>query len=206
MDAPAPFAIRPILRGRRLRRGSRQRLSAVWRPAVWRPAVWRSAVWRSGSAGFTMIELLVTMTLALVVLTAVSSLLIDGLHDQAAVETRSSQLDQAQVAMQRLVRNLRDASNVTVLSAGSISYSEPVPTGFQSVTFSCSTVTSTCTSTSGGVQQTAITSVTNGNVFAAYPSNSSPTYIGITLVLSAPHDSPVTVTDGTGLRNVTLGQ
>lgn len=192
MSVPAQFAIRPILIG--------PRSLGISRPAG-------SAVWRSDSPGFTLIEMLVTIALSLVVLTAVSSLLISGMRDQAAVETRNSQLGQAEIAMQRLVRDLREASSVTVLSSSSISYSEPVATGLlQSVTFACSTVTSTCTDTAAGVQQTAVTHVTNSNVFAGSPSNTSPTYVGITLVLSAPNQGPVTVTDGTGLRNATLGR
>jgi len=164
----------------------------------------RRAVRCSHTAGFTLVELLVAMTLALVVFTAVTALLIDGVGDQSKVEGRAFQLQQSETAMSQLVRNLREATSVTLPNASSISYSIPVSTGIESITFACSTVTATCTQTIAGVHQTVITGIANSNIFTATPT-SNPTYIGITLTLSANGQTPVTVTDGTGLRNVTLG-
>jgi Tfp pilus assembly protein PilW len=158
----------------------------------------------SDAHGFTLVELLVGTLMGLAVLTGVLSLLIDGLNGQARVEARTYQLDQAQAGMQQLVRALREATSVTLVSSSSITYSEPVATGTQSVSFSCSAASTSCTSTAGGVQQTAITNVINTNIFTASPT-SSPTYIGIALEISASKATPVTLTDGVGLRNVTLG-
>jgi type II secretory pathway pseudopilin PulG len=155
-------------------------------------------------SGFTLIELLVGMMLAIVVFTAISAMLVDGLHDQTTMENRSYQLQRGEVAMQQLVRNLREATSVTLLSSSSITYSEPVATGVESVAFSCSSTTDACTQTIAGVARTAVTDITNSNIFTASPSP-NPTYIGITLSISAPGENAVTVTDGTGLRNVTLG-
>jgi prepilin-type N-terminal cleavage/methylation domain-containing protein len=159
----------------------------------------------SGTQGFTLVELLVGMLIAVLVLTGVMSLMISGVNDQGLVEARTYQLEQGQAGMQQLVRALREATSVTLVSSSSITYSEPVATGTESVSFSCSTTTTDCTSTANGVQQTAITGVINGNVFTASPSASSPTYIGITLEISASKQTPVTLTDGAGLRNMTLG-
>jgi type II secretory pathway pseudopilin PulG len=158
----------------------------------------------AGQLGFTLVELLLGMTLAIVVFTAITGLLIDGLHDQTTMENRSYQLQRAEVAIQQLVRNLREATSVTLLSSSSITYSEPVATGVESIAFSCSGTTDTCTQTIAGVPKTAVTNVTNSNIFTASPS-SNPTYVGITLSVSAPAENAITVTDGTGLRNVTLG-
>jgi prepilin-type N-terminal cleavage/methylation domain-containing protein len=158
-----------------------------------------------GDRGFTLVELLVTMVIALVAFTAVASLLVRGMDDQVSVQNRVSQLEEAQAVMQRLVFELREATSVAYVSSSSISYSEPVASGSQNVSFSCSTSTEICTTTTLGVTQTAITGVTNSNVFTASPSTSSPRYIGIELVVSAPEQNPVSLTDGVGLRNVTLG-
>jgi type II secretory pathway pseudopilin PulG len=154
--------------------------------------------------GFTLVELLVGMMLAIIVFTAITALLIDGVHDQTTMENRSYQLQRGEVAMEQLVRNLREATSVTLLSSRSITYSEPIATGVETIAFSCSSTTDACTQTIAGVAKTAVTDVTNSNIFTASPS-SSPTYIGITLSISAPGETAVTVTDGTGLRNVTLG-
>jgi hypothetical protein len=144
------------------------------------------------------------MMLAIVLFTAIAGLLVNGVHEQTTMENRSNQLQRGEVAMQQLVRNLREATSVTLLSSSSITYSEPVATGVESVAFSCSSTTDACTQTIAGVAQTAVIDVTNSDIFTALP-NPNPTYIGITLSISAPGENPVTVTDGTGLRNVTLG-
>lgn len=156
-------------------------------------------------AGFTLIELLVASALALVLFTAITTLMIDGLHDQTTLENRSSQLQQAELAIQGLVRNLRQATSVTVNTSSSITYSEPVSTGTETVAFSCSTTTGTCTQTVGSVKKTMVTGVDNTAIFTATPTT-SPTFIAITLSLATNGQTPVSVTDGTGLRNVTLGK
>jgi Tfp pilus assembly protein PilW len=158
----------------------------------------------SDTAGFTLIELLMSMLMTLVVFGAISTLMIEGFTDQTAVENRAAQLQHAQLAIQLLVRNLREATSVSVPNSYTITYSDPVATGFQSATFACSSSTDTCTNTVSGVAYTAIVDVVNTNVFTASPAT-SPTYIGVTVSLSASGQTPVTVTDGTGLRNVTLG-
>jgi Tfp pilus assembly protein PilW len=158
----------------------------------------------SDTAGFTLIELLMGMVMTLVVFGAISTLMIEGFTDQSAVENRAAQLQQAQLAIQGLVRNLREATSVSVPNSYTISYSLPVATGFQSNTFACSSSTDTCTNTVGGVAKTAVTDVVNTNIFTASPAT-NPTYIGVTVSLSAQGQTPITVTDGTGLRNVTLG-
>jgi hypothetical protein len=138
------------------------------------------------------------------VFTAVAAALISGAHDEATITDRSAQLQQAELAMQRLVRNLREATSVTLSSTSSITYALPVATGSQSVTFSCSAVSETCIQTVGSVHTTEVTGVANTNIFTGTPST-SPTYIGISLSLAAKGEIDVTVSDGTGLRNVTLG-
>jgi Tfp pilus assembly protein PilW len=158
----------------------------------------------SETAGFTLIELLISMVMTLVVFGAISTLMIEGFQDQTSVENRAAQMQQAQLAIQVLVRNLREATSVSLPNSYTITYSDPVTTGFQSATFACSSTTDACTNTTGGVTKTVVTDVVNTNVFTATPTT-SPTYIGITLSVSAQGQTPLTVTDGTGLRNVTLG-
>lgn len=158
----------------------------------------------SDTDGFTLMELLVAMLMTIVVFGAISTLMIEGFTDQSAVENRAAQLQQAQAAIQQLVRNLREATSVSVPNSHTITYSDPVATGFQSATFACSSSTDACTNTIGGLAQTVVTDVVNTNIFTASPTT-SPTYIGITLSVSAQGQTPLTITDGTGLRNVTLG-
>jgi prepilin-type N-terminal cleavage/methylation domain-containing protein len=155
----------------------------------------------SGTGGFTLVELIIAMALSLVVFTAVGAALISGAHDEATITGRSAQLQQAELAIQRLVRNLREATSVTLTSTSAITYAMPVSTGSESVTFSCSAVTETCTQTIGSVHTTEVTGVANTNIFTGTPST-SPTYIGVSLTLAAKGEIDVTVSDGAGLRNL----
>lgn len=145
------------------------------------------------------------MVLSLVVFTAVGAALISGAHDEATITGRSAQLQQAEVAIQRLMRNLREATNVSVPTSSSLTYTLPVATGSQTASWSCSAVTETCTQTVGSVKTTEVTGVANTNIFTATPST-SPTYVSVNLTLAAKGQIDVTVTDGTDLRNVTLGK
>jgi prepilin-type N-terminal cleavage/methylation domain-containing protein len=156
------------------------------------------------TAGFTLIELLVGMVLGLAVFAGISTLMIEGLNDQSTAENRASQLQGAETAMQALVRNLREATSVTVTNSDTITYSLPVATGSETIALACSNSTGNCTQTIGTAHSVVITNVINTNIFTASPST-SPTYIGITLELSGQGQTPVTVSDGTGLRNITLG-
>lgn len=153
--------------------------------------------------GFTLIELLVGMVMALVVFTATLGLLIASLHKETSAQLRASQLDQAQVAMGRLVRDLRQSTSLTVTNSGSISYTEPTTSGSTSVTFACSSSTSTCTRTVGSTSTKAITNVSNTDIFS--PTSGTPTYLSIKLTITATGHNSVTLNDGVDLRTSTIG-
>jgi type II secretory pathway component PulJ len=144
------------------------------------------------------------MVLALVVFSGALLVLSSTMQAQSLQQSRISQLEEAQVAIQRLVRDLRQASSVTVNSSTSVSYTEPVSGTSQSVTVSCSTSTGQCLRTVNGVSTIAVSDLTNSDVFSGSPS-STPTYIGVKLVISAANHTTVTLSDGAGLRDVLLG-
>lgn len=156
-----------------------------------------------GQGGFTLVELLVGIVIALIAFTATMGLLVASLRKQNSAQARVAQLNQVASAEARLVRDLRQASTVTVSTATSISYTEPTTSGTASYTFSC--VSGTCSRTTGSTTRTAITNVTNTDVFTATPNNTSPTFMTIKLVVSATGHNPITLTDGVDVRSATLG-
>jgi prepilin-type N-terminal cleavage/methylation domain-containing protein len=82
-------------------------------------------------AGFTLIELLVAMGLSLVVLLATLQSL-DAFSSEAAHQTRVTEAnDQVRATMDRVVRDLRGASVITVATATDLVYSVPDPAGFR---------------------------------------------------------------------------
>ncbi len=152
-----------------------------------------------------MVEMVVAMAVAMGVFSASMLLLTSSMQAQTLQQSRISQLQSAQTSLQRLVRELREASNVTIASSTSISYTVPVSGTNQSVTLSCSTTSGTCTRTANGASQILVSGLTNSDVFSGSPSTTSPTYIGVKLVISTANHTTVTLSDGAGLRNVTLG-
>jgi prepilin-type N-terminal cleavage/methylation domain-containing protein len=152
----------------------------------------------SGQAGFTLAEMLVALAGGLVVFAAVMQLAVVGAHKQRDVADRAGQLERARVAEDALVRDLRHARAVTVATTQSLTFTAQNGTP---ITFACSTATQAC---SRGTRQV-ITGVTNTDVFSA-GQTTNPAYVGIKLVVAQAGRSPITVTDGAGLRNVTQGQ
>jgi Tfp pilus assembly protein PilW len=156
--------------------------------------------------GLSLVELLVGMVVSLAILAATLQMVVIGMHKQVAVQTRVTQLAQAQLGVARIERQLRQATKVTLTSATALSFTEPVSTGVnESVALSCSTTTGNCSETIAGSSQTVVSGIANSDNFTASPSNSSPDYIGIKLVIAAAGHSNATIADGVGLRNVTLG-
>ncbi len=158
---------------------------------------------RREERGLTLIELLVTLIVGMAIFAATTSILISGLHKQISTQYKANQLAQAQSSVQRLVRDLRQATSVTYTSASSISYKLPQSTS-TTYTFSCSGTT--CTRNNGSTTVTAITSLASTSVFSAsYNSTSHLDYLGVSVQISATKHSNVTLSDGADLRDVTLG-
>lgn len=68
----------------------------------------------SSEGGFTLVELLVYMLLAVVILTIVGGVLINSLRVEAQVRDASAAADTAQLASQSLGRGIRNASAIEV--------------------------------------------------------------------------------------------
>src|SRR5579875_2689408 len=95
-------------------------------------------------AGFTLVELLVTMGSGIVVLSATSTMLITGMQSQVSLQNRVNQDEQAQTALQRVIHDLREATSVTYVSSSSLTYVDPSTSGGQTVSFACSTTSDSC--------------------------------------------------------------
>jgi prepilin-type N-terminal cleavage/methylation domain-containing protein len=151
-----------------------------------------------GEAGFTLVEMLVALAVGLIVFAAVLQLAVVGAHKQRDVADRADQLDRARVGEEGLVRDLRHARTVTVTNTQSLTFTAQDGTA---ITFACSSATKSC---SRGPRPV-ITGVTNTDVFSA-SQTTNPPYVGIKMVVAQAGRTSITLTDGVGLRNVTLGQ
>jgi prepilin-type N-terminal cleavage/methylation domain-containing protein len=176
------------------------------------------------AGGFTLIEMLVAMTMGVFVVAGAVMVFNAGVHSQPQINTESKAITTARTAMERMVRELRQASNVvtgTTPSSTSISVvtyvhsncaGVPSATASQcSVTYSCSG--GTCTrrvaqpnGTSPGAAVRVVSGLSSNNVFSCSPSCTAPTYIGVTLAFpTSTGANAITLTDGAAFRNPPVG-
>ena len=172
-----------------------------------------------GEAGFTLVELLVAMTLMLLVLGAGFTLLQVVVRSEPEARTANASIQDAQIVTERMARELRMTYQVNSATANSLSvntYLQQSSTcagasGTQPrqcrVVYTCtgSTCTRTVSEVNGGGAQTAtiVTDLSTTNVFTYSPSSTSPKSIGMTFSLSGANgDDAITVNDGVALRNV----
>lgn len=151
----------------------------------------------------TLIELLVAMSMAIVVLGAPLTFMIVSLHQHNDVVSRTDAVRDAEVGLDKLMRDLRQADPTQTISmtwsggtASAVFYT-PTPgtagASDQKVTWTC-TANSTCTRQVGTgaatVQIFHVTSITfapkdaNGNTMTSPVSTANPpVYVGITLLV-----------------------
>ncbi len=174
----------------------------------------------TSESGFTLVELLVGITIMLIVLAAGFTLLDIVVRSEPAVRAANSSIQDAQITAERMARELRLTSHVNSASANSLSVDTYLQQG-SSCTASAATETArecrvvyTCGSTScsrtvsevnGSGAQTAtfVTGLTTGDIFSYSPSTTAPTSISLTLRFAGDNgDDAITVTDGVALRNL----
>jgi prepilin-type N-terminal cleavage/methylation domain-containing protein len=179
-----------------------------------------------GEAGFTLIELLVASTMGVVVLGAVGSLVVSAMQEQPKISEKAQHISTARWVLERLTREIRNGVKVDRATASSVSFetyvrhttcggttvlAETSPSIECEVTYTCSG--SSCTRIEAapgvytGTERTIFEGLNNSSsVFTYKPTETDPTYIGVTLTIPSPSggSSGLTVSDGASLRNAIL--
>jgi prepilin-type N-terminal cleavage/methylation domain-containing protein len=176
------------------------------------------------NAGFTLVELLVAMTMGVVVLGAVGSLVVSAMKNQPRISERAQDISTARWVLERLTREIRNGIRVDKATASSVSFETYVrhttcggTTALSAKTASIKCeVTYTCTTTkcsrieaAPGVYTGKATQIFEGidssSVFSYTPNATEATFVEVTLHMPNPAgDAPLTVSDGASLRNGTL--
>jgi type II secretory pathway pseudopilin PulG len=174
--------------------------------------------------GFTLIEMLVAMTMGVVVMGGVLILLIGAMRTQPRLEHQGTNIQTARWVLERMTREIRDGIVVDKETASSVSFqtyvrhttcggtttlaSTATPIRCE-VTYTCSGASCTRLEAGPGIYAGTATRIFSGlsnpgSVFTWSPAK-SPTYIGVTLEI---HDSEgsggLKASDGASLRNATL--
>lgn len=175
---------------------------------------------RSDERGFSLIELLVAMPLALLLLFAVLNFMDLTANSQKQTSDRAQAVTQAKVGLDRMAREIRTASSFKLLTSQIVEVVTPVrpASGASSYTGNLKLVRYDCTAgrctrfqgPKGGPVASSgtplFTDVRNLDVFAPTPDFVDPTFIGIKLRISVPRfENTINLTDGVNLRNRRFG-
>jgi prepilin-type N-terminal cleavage/methylation domain-containing protein len=170
--------------------------------------------------GMTLIEVLVAMPLALLLLFAAVDAMDLTAKNQNRTTKRTQAITQAKVGLDRMVREVREADSLKLLSSQVVEIVTPVrPTSGPSsyagnlrlVRFDCSG--GKCTRYEGPkagpvgtTGKVLVADVANPDVFTPAPDIVNPTFLGLKLRISVKGQSnPINVTDGVNLRNKAVG-
>jgi prepilin-type N-terminal cleavage/methylation domain-containing protein len=184
----------------------------------------------SSEQGFTLVELVIAMTLGLLVIGAAVTVFTAGIGTQPMIDKRAAQIDQARSMSDRLTRELRQGSNASSVNPAQLMILTYVPRttcGGSTVGpdtrcrvfYSCtqSGATASCTrvecppallvpGTGCGPTTTVLTGLTTNQVFTFSPQTPGQAYVGIHLAFPAENgDDAITIQDGVALRNPPLG-
>jgi prepilin-type N-terminal cleavage/methylation domain-containing protein len=184
----------------------------------------------SSERGFTLVELMIAMTLGLLVIGAAVTVFTAGIGTQPMIDKRAAQIDQARSMSARITQELRQGSNASSVNASQLMILTYVPRtscGGSTVGpnircrvfYSCtqSGATASCTriecppallapGTGCGPTTTVLTGLTTNQVFTFSPQTPGQAYVGIRLEFPAGNgDDAITIQDGVALRNPPLG-
>jgi Tfp pilus assembly protein PilV len=175
--------------------------------------------------GWTLVELLWVMVLGLIVLGLGLAMLNFALRTESTLSDRSAATSQGRAMMERLTRELRQSSDVSVATPTRIVFVTWVKSatcgGVSSGTSIECQVDYSCTSgrctrvernvdgTGGGATFELVEGLLTSNVFSYVPSAASPQYVNVTLSFPATNEAgetedAVTLEDGVNLRNSEL--
>jgi prepilin-type N-terminal cleavage/methylation domain-containing protein len=167
-----------------------------------------------GQGGFTLVELMVAMPLALIVIFAAYSALAQAERSQHESRTRAEGLRQQQVGLERMTREIRHATVFQFLTSQIVEFDGFVhssgTTTVRRVRYDCSSG-SYCVRREGpaggpvaatGVRL--IEALVNPDVFDPEPNFLAPRYVGISASVRIADDKNlITLRDGVDLRNLT---
>jgi Tfp pilus assembly protein PilW len=173
--------------------------------------------------GWTLVEMLVAASLGLIIVGAALSMFTGGLKSQPRAASQAAGVQQAQTAMERMTRELRQTSAVigtpTSAQITVSTYVDDATCGGApgsiaircQVTYSCSggACTRTVAQSNGsapGPARTVVSGMSSNNVFTyAAATTTAPAYIYVNLAFpdNGGHNA-ITLSDAVALRNVAL--
>ena len=138
--------------------------------------------------GFSLIEITITVSIFTIVLASLIGVFISIQRSQAYVTDRSESMDSLRIAMDRLSKEVRQATTVGTHSATSLQMVTFVGGSAEQITWAVAGGTLTRTD-EWGASTVALEEVTNTNIFTYTPATGQPTIIAVRLEMR-PAQSP----------------
>jgi Tfp pilus assembly protein PilW len=178
---------------------------------------------RGRTDGFSMIELVVAMAMAIVITAAATSMLISVMKRQPDLTERADQVGKARIGVERFVREIRQGvvGSVKAKTATGFEFETYVDSKCGTTTVAVATkcrvvyscVSEKCTRTTGVGSATSVTTVAEklkNTTFFEYVQGASPcatvseepvTFVGVNLEFRSKKGGPTLLQDGAGLRS-----
>jgi prepilin-type N-terminal cleavage/methylation domain-containing protein len=161
-------------------------------------------------SGFTLVELLVAMPIALIVLMIAMGAVATALRGELSSRQHSEALRAQQVGLERMTRELREATSFNFLNSRRVEFNawSRNANGLRHIGYDCTSGTS-CIREEGPLvgafsdSRVIIDDLVNADVFEPEPDFVNPRYVGIVAAVRIAKDRRViTLRDGVELRNL----
>jgi prepilin-type N-terminal cleavage/methylation domain-containing protein len=166
---------------------------------------------RDDQSGFTLVELLVAMPIALIVVFMALLVLDTAVPSELRTRERAQALRDQEVGLERMTRELREATSFTFLTSQIVEFDLHIRSagGLRKVRYDCSSG-DYCLRLEGPVGGTVsggtriVDALVNPDVFEPEPDFVNPRYVGVVArVRISEGRRPITLRDGVDLRNLT---
>lgn len=185
------------------------------------PARKAVAALRREEGGLTLIEMLVAATLGLLVIGGAMTMLLSAVRSEPRTAAQVSAIQQARVAADRIVRELRQGREVPSLPSSSSSHLEivtyvkgsncageatsiatPCRVIYDCEGATCSRAVAQPDGTDAGAATIVATDLADPEIFSYSPSQVEPDYVGVELGVANEGGDPIVLDDGAALRNI----
>lgn len=171
--------------------------------------------------GFTLIELLTAMAILVIIVIATLAMLDFAVRSEPEIAERNNAIRDAQVEVERMVRELRGSYDVlaatsstlsvltylnrTTCAGGATGTARKCRIDYACTAGSCIRTVSESDGSAPGPARTLATGLASSSVFSYSPSSADPAAISVTLTFEATDragEDAITLSDGATLRNV----
>ena len=148
--------------------------------------MWRQERYRDCEAGFTLVELLIVMSLLSIVMAVMLSTLFSVQRSETYTRGRTEALDEMRAAVNRMTKDLRQTSaTVGTYTASSLTVTTYVDGEEATVSFNATGDTLT-RSVNGGTPYPLVDDLTTTDIFTYTPTDSDPNMVGVLLSVQPP--------------------